>query len=217
MTRERRARWYSPTGEPVGEGERGATLIWVASMMIVLLGMASFAVDLGWAYLNQTRLQRAADAAALAGVVHLPAFVANATADAQAAAGANGFPIGGNTTMTVTQLADNKLEVTLTTVVPTFFLRVLGMDSFTLVRKSTAEYVKPVPLGSDSNVFGNGNDPTSSSGQESRRPTPANTRAIPSPHSASTTRLRRSARRRTPTIARVGTTTRSKWAAACRT
>ncbi len=160
MTRERWPRRHQPSGAGSDGGERGAVLIWTSLMMIVLLGMVSFAVDLGWAYLNQTRLQRAADAAALAGVVHLPAFVADATADAQAAAGANGFPVGGNTTITVTQLSDNKLEVTLTTVIPTFFLRVLGMDTFTLVRKSTAEYVKPVPLGSDSNVFGNGNDPS---------------------------------------------------------
>ncbi len=159
MTRERRLRWRLRVRDRI-EDERGATLIWVASMMFVLLGMASFAVDLGWAYLNQTRLQRAADAAALAGVVYLPGFLPQATADAQAAAGANGFPVGGNTTMTVTQLADNKLEVTLTTKVPTFFLRVFGMSEFTLARKSTAEYVKPVPLGSDSNVFGNGNDPS---------------------------------------------------------
>jgi len=55
--------------------EAGLTLIWVASMLVLLLGASAFAVDLGWIYLNGARLQRAADAAALAGVVNLPAFV----------------------------------------------------------------------------------------------------------------------------------------------
>jgi len=141
------------------DGERGATLLWAAATLMILLGMASFAVDLGWVYLNQTRVQRAADAAALAGVVHLPGFLDRATDDAQSAVAANGIPVGDSTTMTVTQLADNKLRVSLTTEIPTFFLRALGTQTFTLTRTSTAEYVKPVRLGSDSNTFGDGNDP----------------------------------------------------------
>ena len=47
------------------EGERGAALVWLAFMMTFLIGVAAFAVDLGWLYVNSSRIQRAADAAAL--------------------------------------------------------------------------------------------------------------------------------------------------------
>lgn len=46
---------------------RGAMLVLVAVMMALILGMAAFAVDVGFIVTNKTRLQSAADAAALAG------------------------------------------------------------------------------------------------------------------------------------------------------
>jgi Flp pilus assembly protein TadG len=137
--------------------QRGATLLWVAGMLVALLGASAFATDLGWLYLNTSRLQKAADAAALAGVVNLPGFMTQANTDAGNAASANGFPIGGSNTMTLTALNDNRLRVQLTTQVNTFFLRVLGMTQFTVSRTSTAEYIKPVPMGSPSACFGVGN------------------------------------------------------------
>lgn len=82
--------------------ERGVTLIWAATMLVLLLGASAFATDLGWIYLNGARLQRAADAAALAGVVNLPAFVDEAEADAVDASGRNGFPIVRNGRSTLT-------------------------------------------------------------------------------------------------------------------
>lgn len=145
-----------PTSTAERDGEKGATLVWVATLLFLLLAVSAFAVDLGWIYLNTSRVQNAADSAALAGVVNLPGFFNLAQADAADAASANGFPVVGNTTMTVTQLADNKLEVTLRTVIPTFFLPVVGIRTFTIARTSTAQYVKPVPLGSPSNCFGIG-------------------------------------------------------------
>ena len=54
--------------------DRGAALIWIAGMLVVLLSMAAFATDLGWILLWNSRLQAAADSAALAGVVNLPGF-----------------------------------------------------------------------------------------------------------------------------------------------
>src|SRR5690606_15815730 len=53
----------------------------------------------------------------------------------------------------------NKLEVTLTTNVQPFFLRVLGFNNFAITRRSTAEYIKPVPIGSPFSSFGDGTDP----------------------------------------------------------
>ncbi|HEX9866402.1 MAG TPA: pilus assembly protein TadG-related protein, partial [Acidimicrobiia bacterium] len=53
--------------------DRGAALALVAGSMVLLLGMAAFGSDLAWFYLNASRVQRTADAAALGGVIWLPA------------------------------------------------------------------------------------------------------------------------------------------------
>ena len=137
--------------------EHGAALVWVAGSLVMLLAFSALAVDLAWIYLNSSRLQNAADAAALAGVVNLPAFPAVAQSDAEDAATANGFPVGGTNSVVTTPLSDNGLSATLRTSVPTYFLKVLGFDRFDISRTSTAEYVKPVPLGSPSSCFGIGN------------------------------------------------------------
>lgn len=145
--------------------DRGISLPLVAGMFVVLLGMAAFAIDLGWLYLNGTRLQRAADSSALAGVVFLPADIPNVAATATDGANANGWDIGtvngtpvgsGSDTLTWTPLSDNRLQVELETTVPTFSLKALGMNEFSISRTATAEYVKPVPLGSPANCIGIG-------------------------------------------------------------
>jgi hypothetical protein len=134
--------------------EKGATLMWVGGMFVVLLTASAFAVDLGWIYLHNSRLQSAADSAALAGVVNLPASPSQATADATAAAASNGFPISGSTTLTDAILAENEYQVFLEADVSTFFLKVIGMDTFRLAQDATAQYIKPVRLGSPDNQFG---------------------------------------------------------------
>ncbi len=138
--------------------EKGATLLWVAGSLVALLAVSAFAVDLGWVYLNSTRAQQAADSAALAGVVNLPSFVAQAQTDAENAAAANDFPIGGTNTLVATPLPENKLHVELRTQIPTFFLKVVGINTMSITREATAQYVLPVPLGSPSRCFGQ--DPT---------------------------------------------------------
>jgi hypothetical protein len=134
--------------------DKGAALLWVAGTLTVLLTTSAFAVDLGWVYLNNSRLQAAADAAALAGVVNLPGFPSLATADATDAAASNGFPIAGTTTLADAILDDNQYQVFLETDINTFFLKVIGIDSFRLAQDATAEYIKPVRLGSPDNQFG---------------------------------------------------------------
>ncbi|NIA25082.1 MAG: hypothetical protein GWP04_05885 [Gammaproteobacteria bacterium] len=134
-----------------GASENGAVLVWAAGSLVVLLAFAALSVDLTWLYLNTSRLQNAADAAALAGVVNLPGFMDKAQEDADAAAAANGYPGGG---VELVPLADNSLQVVLTTSVPTYLLRIIGFDQFTIARRSTAQYIKPVPIGSPDNCFG---------------------------------------------------------------
>lgn len=142
--------------------EKGAALPLIAGVLTVLLAISAFAVDLGWLYLNRARLQRAADAAALAGVIHLPSNTAGVDKDTADAAAANGFPVAGDTTLSWRALDDNKLEVSMGTTAPGFLSRVMGFDTFDLGVKATAEYVKPVPMGSPSSCFGVGSNMSSS-------------------------------------------------------
>lgn len=51
--------------------QSGAVALIVAILMVVLLGIASLALDVGYLYVVRTELQNAADAAALAGAGHL--------------------------------------------------------------------------------------------------------------------------------------------------
>lgn len=150
--------------------DEGAALPFVAVILVLLLGMAAFSIDLGWIYLNGARVQRAADAAALAGVVYLPGDYGGVDAYTTHGANANGYAVGtvnigpapvgpgGSDTLSWRQLADNELEVTLTSTIETFFLKVLGFDTMTISRKATAVYVKPVPIGNPDNDFGDGSD-----------------------------------------------------------
>lgn len=140
----------------LAEEQQGAALVWIAGSLVMLLAFSALAVDLAWLYLNSSRLQNAADASALAAVVNAPGFMTLAQSDAEDAATANGFPVGGANTVTTNLLNDNTVQATLTTSVPSYFLKVMGFDSFDVTRRSTAQYVKPVPMGSPSNCFGIG-------------------------------------------------------------
>jgi hypothetical protein len=140
------------------DSEHGAALIWVAGSLVMLMAFSALAVDLAWIYLNASRVQNAADAAALAGVINLPSFPGLAQSDAEDGAAANGFAVGGGlngaNTVTASPQSDNSLEVTVRTEVPTYFLKVIGFADFGITRTSTAEYIKPVALGSPDNQFG---------------------------------------------------------------
>lgn len=145
--------------------EGGAVLPFVALMLVVLMGMAAFAVDLGWLYLQGSRIQRAADASALAGVVHLPGNTVQVDTQTVNGANANGWNVGelngddigsGPDSLAWSPMAENRLHVELTSTVPTFFMRVFGIREVTMTRQATAEYVKPVPMGSPANCFGMG-------------------------------------------------------------
>lgn len=157
--------------------ERGVALPFVAIMLTLLIGMTALAVDLGWLYLNGSRVQRGADAAALAAVVHLPHNTAGVNANTVDGANANGWnvgtlngsviPGGGPERASWRPLSENRLEVTLTADIPTFFLRIFGMENVTITRRATAEYIKPVPMGSPSSCFGVGAYAANLSGAQS--------------------------------------------------
>jgi hypothetical protein len=136
--------------------QSGLVLVWMAMMLLVLLGMAGFAVDLGSWYLRSSKLQRAADAAALAGVVWMPRDPTSAQAAALAALQKNGIDPSKVAVTYPPPTASQQFRVRLTdNDVPSFFSRPF-VDKIRETRSATGEYVTPVPMGSPKNVFGTG-------------------------------------------------------------
>jgi hypothetical protein len=142
-------------------GQRGYVMVLFALLLIPILLITGLAVDVGSWYNKTTDIQKASDAAALAGVVWLPDLV-KAEAAARTAATRNGYTDGVNdVTVQVSQIGDRRLRVTITdNTVGSFFYQNLGGRQIKLGRKASAEYVLPVPLGSPENRLGN--DPTAS-------------------------------------------------------
>jgi hypothetical protein len=142
--------------------DKGAALALVAASMVVLLGMAAFGSDLAWFYLNASRVQRAADAAALGGVIWLPTDPGTADGTAVSIGLQNGYDDTLADVEVLPQVVPgepNQLEVTVRDVVPTFFARILGFDTMTIARTAKAEYIPPLKLGSPEEQFGNSCDP----------------------------------------------------------
>ncbi len=79
---------------------RGAIGAWVALMLVMLLGMAALAIDMGYLWVLRHRLQATADAAALAGVSQLTSTPDAAVVKAEAVAYAQkNMPPGGHGTV----------------------------------------------------------------------------------------------------------------------
>lgn len=128
-----------------------------ALMLTALLGFSGIALDIGWYHINVLRIQRAADAAALAGVVYLPGDTPGAFAAARAEATKNGFTDGANgVVVTASQDAINQnlISVTIRASAQTFFARFFGVNSFPAERRARAEFILPVPMGSPQDFFG---------------------------------------------------------------
>lgn len=155
LTHHPRRRLELPT-ESLRHREHGYVMVTFALLLIPMLLMVGLSVDVGRWYSRTSDIQKAADAAALAGVVWLP-DLATATTYAKAAAKRNGFEDGVNgVTVKTTAVSDTRLRVTITDPnVGSFFWEKLGGRKITLSRKGTAEYVLPVPLGSPENKLGN--------------------------------------------------------------
>jgi hypothetical protein len=134
--------------------DEGVSIVLVALMLTFLLGMAAFGVDIALANSEATRLQRAADAAALSGVVFIPSGLADAAAAATETAAANGYPASQVTVEPIVNRSD-RVRVTIRQNVPLNFGQFLGTDSIDLERHAVAEYNGPIPMGSPANGLGN--------------------------------------------------------------
>jgi hypothetical protein len=141
-----------------GEQPRGQVLIIFAFLLTILLGMAAFVVDLAWIWSNQLQVQRAADAGALAGVVHLPADPSGGIAAARAEARKNGYEhnVDAQIAASPDPSFSRRMIVTISAPVETFFMGLFGFDEVTVTRTARAEYILPVPMGSPQNYLGVG-------------------------------------------------------------
>jgi Flp pilus assembly protein TadG len=123
--------------------------------LVVLLGFAGFAIDVGHAYLVQRQLQSGVDAAALAGAQELPdATQAIDTAERLYGPTPGASPNAVTTVDNATTVAtvkcvravgcssrrgrQNAVAVTASSVVPTWFTKLLGIDDFTVHAQATA-------------------------------------------------------------------------------
>ena len=74
--------------------ERGQALVLFVLMALVMVGSVAIVTDISWLWYGQQRMQRAADAAALAGAIYLPGNPTPAYSTARAEAAKNGFTNG---------------------------------------------------------------------------------------------------------------------------
>ncbi|MGD9959673.1 pilus assembly protein TadG-related protein [Nocardioides sp.] len=164
--------------------EAGYAAIMVAMLVpTVFLGLAALGVDTARWYVELERMQKAADAAALAGVPYLPADLAAAKSTAIAVAAKNGYATGGATTVSVTQ-GDraSQLKVTITSSVKNAFGQFIGTANQPVSRYAVADFTAPAPMGSPCNTFGN--EPPSQDG--AAQPTGTALPAVPFPNCTST-------------------------------
>ena len=145
-------------------GESGQVLVVFVLVAFIVIGMVAVVVDVAWFWNNQQRMQRAADAGALAGAVYLPGNVSGAYTAARQEATKNGYTTG-TAGVTVTPLQDThnlrRLKVTVSGPVNSFFANVFCAvttctQQVTSRVDGTAEFILPVPMGSPQNYYGVG-------------------------------------------------------------
>lgn len=137
----------------------GYVVAMTALLLLPLLAFAGLAVDLGSWYARATEIQRAADAASLAGVASLPRGINTAQTVALQVAAQNGFvhdPAPGGIKVTAVYVEPDQMRVTITDPdVPQYLTSVFRTD-VDVTRSSLAEYVPPVKMGSPRNYLGTG-------------------------------------------------------------
>jgi len=159
----------TPSVRPAVSGTRhsrrrrnGQVLVIFAGGIVALIGIVAVVVDVSWYWANTLRVQRAADAAALAGAPYLPGNPPSAYNFADVEATKNGYTSGSGVTVTPIQDSLNggsdprQLDVTVSAPVQTFFMRIFGLNTIQATRTAKAIYVQPVPMGSPLNYYGVG-------------------------------------------------------------
>jgi Putative Tad-like Flp pilus-assembly len=125
--------------------QAGQALVAATVGLVALLAATGLAIDMGYLRYQKRLEQSAADSAALAGAA-VTEFGGNIQTAAQQDASLNGFTDGVNH-VTVTANSPttgpyagdaNAVEVTVTAVQPTFFMKIIGLNSTTLSARAVA-------------------------------------------------------------------------------
>jgi Putative Flp pilus-assembly TadE/G-like len=153
----------------MSRAQRGQMLVIFVLSIFVLTGFIALVIDVSWYWSNSLRVQRAADAAALAGAVDLPGNpgttsdhpLGTGIGDALAEASKNGYVAGSGVTISAQQDSvavsggnTNQMDVTISAPVNTFFMRIFGIQTIQASRNSKAVFTLPVPMGSPENYYG---------------------------------------------------------------
>lgn len=140
--------------DPSGDG--GAVAVIVAVCAFLFMGLAAISVDIARIYVEAERVQKAADAAALAGVTYMPQDLASARTAAAAVASRNGYTHGGDVVVSAEPGGKpSQLSVSVTAAVDNGFAGVFGIESSTVTREAVADFQGAIPMGSPCNTFGN--------------------------------------------------------------
>ncbi len=128
---------------------RGAVLVFVGIIMVVLLGFLGLALDSSRGYVARSRLSRAVDAGALAGARALRQGQDTARQSALTLAAANGVSTTTGATVTVSytknDLGEDVVNVSASENLPTTFMRALGKTSMDVQARAAAA-VPPLDL-----------------------------------------------------------------------
>ena len=143
------------------KGESGQALVFAALALVVLIGFAGLAIDMGTLRYEKRLQQSAVDAAAIAGASNLASTSGGVSAGAVAAAATNGFSAGsagsgcpppapatavGSVAVAVNNPpcsgphnGDGKyVEAYVSEVQPTYFMRIFGVNSETITARAVA-------------------------------------------------------------------------------
>jgi Flp pilus assembly protein TadG len=120
--------------------EAGQTLAFVTFGLLAFLAAAGLAIDMGYLRYERRLMQSAADSAAMAAATDLNlGNAAQADTDALDVAGLNGFNNGvNNTTVTVTDLSATEVQVQVQQILPSFFMKIAGVNNSTIQATATA-------------------------------------------------------------------------------
>ncbi len=124
--------------------EAGQSIAIIALSLVGLLAFVGIAVDVGFLFARSSQLQAAVDAAALAGVTEL--LISKDSADTRAGQflNANNIPISVTQSLESAQddtvIGETEYTITVTWPVELYFLRLIGLESYDLVRSATAAY-----------------------------------------------------------------------------
>jgi len=157
----------SLTGRRHRHDSSGYVAVLTVMAITVIFGMAAFAVDVGKWYVTSKRVQRAADAGALAGVPNLPGDPQGAYDVARQFTAVNGYDDTDIDTTVSTGLdgQPNRLRVTVSSTVDNIFGGLLGVPQTTITRTAVADYAGPVAMGSPCNQYGDDPDPNGTQGK----------------------------------------------------